>query len=92
MQSTISTPMAFVPVLPADDAALVSMQLLIPIVGLKKSALHDRIRAGRFPAPLRLSSRCARFRVGSIREYLRDPLGWTPAKDLDSAKLQGVEA
>ena len=72
------------PILPADDLALVSMGLVIPIVGMKKSATHARIAAGRFPAPLRLSGRCSRFRAGDIRTYLRDPLGWTPDKAIDA--------
>lgn len=76
------------PILPADDAALVPLQLLVPIVGLRKSAIYARIaaRPARFPAPLRLSGRCSRFRAGDIRAYLRDPLGWTADKAIDAPK------
>ena len=74
------------PILPGDDLALVAMSLVTRIVGMKKSATHARIAAGRFPAPLRLSVRCSRFRAGDIRAYLRDPLGWTGGKALDAPK------
>ena len=92
MHNTISTAAALAPVLPADDLALVSIRLLVPIVGLKKSALYARIQAGRFPAPLRLSARCSRFRVGSVRAYLRDPLGWSADKANDTLQLEGAGA
>ena len=88
MQNTFTLgPLA--PILPADDLALISMGLVIPIVGMKKSATHARIATGRFPAPLRLSGRCSRFRAGDIREYLRDPLGWSPEKAIDAPRIAG---
>jgi predicted DNA-binding transcriptional regulator AlpA len=78
------------PILPADGMALVPLGLLFAIVGLKKSALFARIRAGRFPAPLRLSGRCSRFRVSDVREYLRDPLGWSQDKAADRQGADGM--
>ena len=90
MPATKSDAASAAPVLPADGMALVPLALLFPIVGMKKSALFARIRAGRFPAPLRLSGRCSRFRVSDIREYLRDPLGWNQDKAEDQPSSGGA--
>jgi prophage regulatory protein len=72
--------------LPAEDLALVSIATVRQLVGLRDSAIYDRIRNLRMPAPLRLSGRCSRFRVGDVREYLRDPLGWSPEKAIDAPR------
>ena len=69
------TPIHGAPILPADDLALVSLKAVMPIVGMRHSALYLRISEGAFPRPLRLSYRCARFRVGDVRAWLADPLG-----------------
>ena len=70
--------------LPAEDMALVTIATVRQLVGLKDSAIYERVKAQRMPAPLRLSGRCSRFRVGDVREYLRDPLGWSPGKAIDA--------
>jgi len=72
------------PVLPADDLALVPTALVMPIVGLKESAIRTAIIGGQFPQPLRLAPRCVRFRAGDIRAWLADPLGWNPGKAIDA--------
>ncbi|NMM78570.1 hypothetical protein B2J88_32670 [Rhodococcus sp. SRB_17] len=40
------------------------------LVGLKRSAIYDHIKAGKFPAPLKLGARCSRWKSDSIRAYL----------------------
>lgn len=40
------------------------------IVGLKRSAIYQHIKDGRFPAPVKLGARCSRWNSDSIREYL----------------------
>ena len=77
------TPTQNAPVLPVDDLALVSLNSIMPIVGMKHSALYARIAACGFPRPLRLSYRCARFRAGDVRTWLADPMGWHPGKAID---------
>jgi prophage regulatory protein len=78
------TPTQNAPILPADNLALISRELVRPIVGMKNSALHERIVGGKFPRPLRLSYRCSRFRAGDIRAWLADPLGWHQGKAIDA--------
>lgn len=84
----MQTPVASI--LPSDDLALVPISTVRLLVGLKDSAIYDRVKRHRMPAPLRLSGRCSRFRAGDLREYLRDPLGWTPAKAIDSERAKGA--
>lgn len=72
------------PILPADALALISLKLVMPVVGMKHSALYARITAGTFPRPLRLSYRCARFRAGDVRAWLADPMGWHQGKAIDA--------
>lgn len=77
------TPTQTAPILPADNLALISLKLVMPIVGMKHSAIHERIGGGKFPRPLRLSYRCSRFRAGDVRAWLADPLGWHQGKAID---------
>lgn len=73
--------------LPADDLALISIEVVKPVVGLKNSAIYERAKARTFPAPLRLSYKCSRWRAGDIRRWLKDPYGWTPAMAMDAGVL-----
>ena len=70
-------------VLPADPWALIPLPLVSYLSGVGKSAIYYAARAGRMPAPLRLSPRCSRWRAGDIAEYLRDPFNWAPSKAID---------
>lgn len=76
--------------LPHDDLALVPIATVRRLVGLRDSAIYERVRGQRMPAPLRLSARCSRFRAGDLREYLRDPLGWKPEKAIDAQRPKGA--
>lgn len=79
-----------VPTLPAEDLALISIGMVSALVGLKDSAIYDRVKNQRMPAPLRLSRRCSRFRAGDVREYLRDPMNWSPGKAIDAATTKAA--
>lgn len=88
MHSTPNTPAAKPAVaLPADDLALVPITVVEAVVGYKTSAIYQRAKARTFPAPLRLSYKCSRWRAGDIRRWLKDPYGWTPALAMDAGVL-----
>ena len=72
------------PTLPTEPLSLVSLDVVCGVTGTKKTFVYDAMREGRMPAPLRLSSRCSRWRAGDIREYLRDPLNWSASKAIDA--------
>jgi predicted DNA-binding transcriptional regulator AlpA len=58
------------------DDALVSKDEVDALTGLKRARRYELIKEGRFPAPLLLSPHCARWRMGQLRRWLADPLGY----------------
>ncbi len=74
------------PVLPADDMALVPIELTAAVSGIKRTAIYARGKLGAFPTPLRLSYRCSRWRAGDIRRWLHDPFGWAPSMAIDARR------
>lgn len=58
--------------LPADlaDVALLDIRDVCAVVRMSTSWVHDEVRAGRFPAPLRYGNRCTRWRSTDVRRYL----------------------
>lgn len=40
------------------------------LVGLKRSAIYNHIKDGRFPGPVKHGARCARWNSDAIRAYL----------------------
>ncbi|WP_418122306.1 helix-turn-helix transcriptional regulator [Variovorax sp. 160MFSha2.1] len=53
-----------------NPAALLRFETVSALVGLKRSAIYLRMDAGTFPRPIRLSSRCVRWRAGDIEDWL----------------------
>jgi prophage regulatory protein len=58
--------------LPVDlaDVALLDIKDVCAAVRMSASWVHDEVKAGRFPAPLRFGNRCSRFRVADVRAWL----------------------
>lgn len=50
--------------------ALLRLELVEVLVGLKHSAIYKHIQAGTFPEPVRRGARCSRWTSCSIRAYL----------------------
>jgi len=53
---------------PADR--LISVREVEVIVGLRRSAIHNRVRDGRFPAPVKLSQRCSRWHMSAVHAWV----------------------
>ncbi len=68
------------------DDALISKHEVDAISGLKNSRRYALIKEDRFPAPVRLSSRCVRWRMGDLRRWLADPLGYGETTQVNGAK------
>lgn len=68
-----STAAAFASSLTADlaELALLDIKAVSALVGLKSSAIFDRVRAGTFPEPVRMGARCTRWPAGKVRDWLR---------------------
>lgn len=52
---------------------LIPIREVSSLVGLRDSAIYNRIRAKRFPEPVRLSQRCSRWSRAAV-------LGWVEAQ------------
>lgn len=59
---------------PADltDVAFLDIRDLCAAVRMSASWVHDEVRAGRLPQPLRFGPRCSRWRAVDVRQYLID--------------------
>ena len=54
-----------------QDEALIDIKTVCALTGFKApSPIYDRIRDGLFPPPIRLSSRCSRWKVSVIRAWI----------------------
>ena len=61
---------------PADVLAggrLLRLPEVEGMVGMKKSTIYDRIKAGRFPAPVASGSRISVWREDEVRTWMADP-------------------
>jgi prophage regulatory protein len=60
------------------DEALVRLAWLIAlgILPFSPATLWRHVAAGKFPAPVKISPGVTAWRVGSIREWLKDPSGY----------------
>lgn len=63
------------------DEALIRLCLLISwgLIPFSPSTLWRHCRSGAFPPPVRVSAGVTAWRVGDIRQWLRDPDGFKAA-------------
>ena len=61
------------------DDALVDKSIRRAVTGLGDSQTYELIKKQRFPSPLKLGVRCSRWRMGDLRRWLADPLGYRAA-------------
>lgn len=76
----ITTPFAQLP-----DDALVDKRVVRDVTGLGDTERYERIRKGMHPAPILLGPRCARWKVGDLRDWLANPLNWRAGAASDHA-------
>jgi predicted DNA-binding transcriptional regulator AlpA len=53
------------------DWALVGIDYAIAVSGKRRTSIHDGVRAGTFPAPIRSGMRCTRWTVGSLKQWAK---------------------
>ena len=61
------------------DEALVEKRVRSAVTGVGNSQTYELIKQGRFPPPVKLGLRCSRWRMGDLRRWLADPLGYRVA-------------
>jgi len=44
------------------------------IAGISKSEIWRRVKAGSFPAPIKLARRCTRWNLAEVEQWVRDRL------------------
>ena len=53
------------------DLAFLDIRDVCAAARLSATWIHDEVRAGRFPQPLRFGSRCSRWRSADVRAWLQ---------------------
>lgn len=51
--------------------ALLKITTVVQIVGLSTANIYRRIAAGTFPAPIKLTARCSRWKSEDIRAWIQ---------------------
>lgn len=59
----------------ADDR-LITDKDVAHLIGASRSWPWKLVKDGKFPEPIRLSSRCTRWRLSDVRQWMSDPQGW----------------
>lgn len=62
----------------ADDR-LITDKEVAHLLGASRSWPWKLAQAGKFPAPIKLSARCTRWRLSAVREWMADPQAWQAA-------------
>jgi prophage regulatory protein len=57
-------------VLPTDDEALIRLSTVLAVFPIGETTWWNGIKAGRYPRPIRISTRVNAWTVGSIRKLL----------------------
>ena len=59
----------------AEDR-LITDKEVAHLIGASRSWPWKLVQDGKFPEPIRLSSRCTRWRLSDVRKWMSDPQGW----------------
>lgn len=51
--------------------ALLIMSVVKELTGLSEPTIRRRVKAGTFPAPVRLSARCIRWKAATLQNWLK---------------------
>jgi prophage regulatory protein len=52
------------------EDALWNVKIVMTRVGLGRSTIHNKVKDGTFPAPIRLSARCVRWHSKAIQQWI----------------------
>lgn len=87
--STNSPPINAARPMPAElaDVALLDIKDVCAAVRMSASWVHDEVREGRFPQPMRFGMRCTRWQASAIRQWLEERAERARADGCLSAKL-----
>ena len=66
---------------PTATLRLLRLPQVIEIVGLRRTAIYDGIKAGTFPVPVRLGRRCVAWPSDAIDAWVRERIDERPARE-----------
>lgn len=53
-----------------NSATILRLPAVMSMVGLKRSAIYENIKAGNFPKPVKLGSRASGWVAGEVQEWI----------------------
>ena len=53
-----------------DTGKLLRLEAVIPLIGMKRSWILQKVKDGKFPKPLRLSPRAVAWRQSDVMEWI----------------------
>lgn len=59
----------------ASGGAMLMVESVMARTGLARSTIYAAVREGRFPAPIRLGRRCARWKAEAVDQWLAEQAG-----------------
>ena len=74
------------------DITLVDSKEVCAALSMSPNWLHNEVRAGRFPQPLRHGSRCTRWRAADIRQYLLERAAMPQAETIAMVTARAKKA
>lgn len=64
------------------DDRLIADKEVAHLLGASRSWPWKLAQAGKFPAPIKLSNRCTRWRLSEVRAWMADPQAWQAENSL----------
>jgi prophage regulatory protein len=64
---------------PSGEDRLIPINEVSSLIGLKSSAIYDRVRSDAFPRPVRLSQRCSRWSRRAVLAWVEAQKEGVPA-------------
>lgn len=52
------------------EASLIDVKSVEKMLSISRRTIYERVQEGKFPAPIRLSSRCSRWRFSDVRDWI----------------------
>ena len=68
--------------LPAE--AVLRLPDVLALVGLSRASIYAKVAEHRFPAPIKLTAHASGWRMGDIRTWLADPIGWPRSNKINA--------
>ena len=56
--------------------AVLRLPDVLALVGLSRASVYAKVAEHRFPSPIKLTAHASGWRMGDIRAWLSDPMGW----------------